>query len=138
MKRNNGFTLIELLIVIAIVGILAGAMVPIFRVTQLTAQKAKVTAELDVIKTAAIMFHQDVGVWPVAGTQGTDFTVGIAPSGANWRGPYIDAWRADPWGTSYSVYTSGLQLWVESWGEVDRVNGGTDDIGMLITPSTAF
>ena len=133
--QRKGFTLIELLIVIAIVAVLAGAMVPMFRTTRYTAQEAKVNSELDSIKTAAIMYHQDTGQWPPIGSTGIDLA-DMTSTTANWAGPYIDAWRIDPWGISYQIYDNGRQRMIESW-MTDTADGGTGtgtDLGILMTP----
>jgi len=146
--KNKGFTLIELLIVIAIVAILAGAMVPMFRVNQLTAQQAKAGADMDSIKTACMMYNQDTGVWPVAGTiDDTDDRGLVKDDGvANWAGPYMDEARMDPWGTAaspkwYTLVDTGvapnIQLTLWTYGD-DGAPGGPDpadaDISLIITP----
>ena len=157
--KNRGFTLIELLIVIAIVAILAGALVPMFRVNQLTAQQAKCRADIDSIKTAAIMYHQDTGTWPPSAAapgdnSGDDFVTDAAPVTPNWLGPYLDEWRYTPWGdvTTPKYYrlidglgapTSPNSLHVCSYGDndvVDAVPPGNadDDICLIITPDSTI
>ena len=144
--KNRGFTLIELLIVIAIVAILAGAMVPMFRVNQLTAQQARAAADMDSIKTAAMMYNQDTSLWPVAGTISPADDRGLVndPPVGNWAGPYMDEARMDPWGTTvtplwYTIVDTGavndeeVTLW--TYGDDGAVGGtGADaDIYLLIT-----
>ena len=139
--RNKGFTLIELLIVIAIVAILAGAMVPMFRVNQLNAQQARVRADMDSIKTACMMYNQDTGQWPAAGDV-TDVGLVTTDGAGGWRGPYMDEARTTPWGDPYHLVDTGaapnirLTLW--SYGEGDAVGGAADtsfeDISLIITP----
>jgi general secretion pathway protein G len=143
MKRG-GFSLIELIIVIALIAILAGAMVPLFRTSRLEAQQAKVAAELDALKSAAMMFHNDTGAWPpgaaAPGRQdGSGFITNTNPATANWNGPYLDAWRADPWGNNYrliEVTAGGItNLSVVTYG-ADNAAGGAGanaDITLLIT-----
>ena len=152
---RKGFTLIELLIVIAIMAILAGAMLPMFRVNQLTAQQASVRADLDSIKTAAIMYHQDTGQWPPGAIApgditGADFVTDAAPVTPNWAGPYLDQWGNDPWGTTaaprpYRMINGGavpVTLSVASYGNNNAAGGvaGTadEDIILLITPNRAL
>ena len=135
--KNKGFTLIELLIVIAIIAVLAGATVPMFRVTKLQAQQARVSADLDTIKTASLMLHNDTGKWPATGVSTGADLVANTSAWPNWNGPYMDEWRNDPWGTAYNVYDSGIIRYVRSYGP-DLVVGGTDNIQLMITPNTAI
>lgn len=132
--RSKGFTLIELLIVIAIVAVLAGAMVPMFRTTRREAQEAKVHAELDAIKTAAIMYHHDLGKgnWPPVSTTGVDFITDSAPTSVDWNGPYLDAWRVDPWLVSYAIYNSG------GTARSVQSTGGGASITLIITPDVSM
>ena len=54
MKNNSGFSLVELIVVIAIMAILAGVAVPTYSKYIAKANDAKVMAELDAVKTAAL------------------------------------------------------------------------------------
>ena len=54
MKNNSGFSLVELIVVIAIMAILAGVAVPTYTKYIEKANDAKVMAELDAVKTAAL------------------------------------------------------------------------------------
>ena len=135
--RGGGFTLIELLIVIMILAVLAGAMIPVFRTTRLTAQQAKADADLDSIKTASIMYHFDTSQWPPIGNTGNGYITNGAAAD-NWNGPYLDEWKNDPWSMPYVIYNgTGVNRFIESWGQ-GKTDGGTDDRGLLMTANTGF
>jgi len=129
----------EMLIVIAIITILAGALVPMFSQTRLSAARAKATADLDTIKTAAVMFYNDTGSWPATGTAGNGL-INNTGAPAGWNGPYLeDTSLLDPWKTNnYEIYdgTSPTRR-IRSWGP-NKAQGGTpdDDITMLMTSNT--
>lgn len=104
-KAKKAFTLVELLVVIAIIAILAAIIAPnAFKAIE----KSKVaTAESDyrAIKTAALSYYSDMGVWPDKDVKGKDEeNLFIKGSGLepNWNGPYLEKWpNKNPWGGTY-------------------------------------
>jgi prepilin-type N-terminal cleavage/methylation domain-containing protein len=96
---KKSFTLIELIIVIAIIAILAGAMVPLFRNTQEDAKVAKILDLTDTLRDAVKRFYFDVRAYPIEygyaipGYEGATYHElatchsSLCPS---WKGPYIN------------------------------------------------
>ncbi len=62
--KQSGFTLIELLTVIAIIGILAGILIPTVGAVKTSANKAKTKAQLSQWTTAMGLFKQEYGYYP--------------------------------------------------------------------------
>ena len=72
-KRTHAFTLIELLMVVAIIGILAGILVPTVGAVRKQANVAASKAQLSNYVTAIQMFKGDYGYYPlVSGTGDSD------------------------------------------------------------------
>lgn len=99
IRRGRGFTLIEVLLVMAILGVIAGMVVPrlLGRQTHANADATRLTIKglEQAVKLYALDHH---GEFPTT-AQGIDALL-TAPSGAsvNWRGPYLDAPPKDAWG----------------------------------------
>ncbi|MCX7926675.1 MAG: prepilin-type N-terminal cleavage/methylation domain-containing protein, partial [Candidatus Omnitrophica bacterium] len=100
--KEVGFTLIELIVVIAIIAILAAVVAPnAFKAVE----KAKISGALsdfNSIKTAAMAFYSDIGVWPASCSTPTECAqVGFINQNASltgWDGPYLEKWpQASKW-----------------------------------------
>ncbi|HEY1528428.1 MAG TPA: type II secretion system protein [Candidatus Angelobacter sp.] len=65
-RRQSGFTLIELIIVCAMISILLGIMVPIYRIHVLHANEAVLKEDLYHMRTAIDQYTQDKGKAPQA------------------------------------------------------------------------
>lgn len=63
-KRQSGFTLIEVMVVIAIIGILAGAMFLTFSSVLKTSKKARATETVSNAMTALVNLYQKENRWP--------------------------------------------------------------------------
>lgn len=70
MKRhsNSGFTLIELLTVIAIIGILAGIIIPTVTAVKVSANKAKTKAQFSQWAVSMGLFKSEYGYYPAIAT----------------------------------------------------------------------
>jgi general secretion pathway protein G len=114
---SRAFTLVELLVVIGIIGVLSTLAMVAMGYARDAAKVAKAQHDIDVIVTALKQLENDSGQWPghqtvdQVTTSGTNeywdlnaAAVGIvATDGAypNWRGPYMQEVRRDPWGKDY-------------------------------------
>ncbi len=68
MTNKHGFTLIEVLVVAAIIGILAGILVPLIFDRVEEARIARAEADVKNIASAILLFHRDTGTWPYCRT----------------------------------------------------------------------
>lgn len=70
IKKNSAFTLIELLTVIAIIGILAGILIPTVGAVRDSANKARTKTQFSQWATALDLFKQEYGYYPAVATSG--------------------------------------------------------------------
>lgn len=141
--RQNGFSLMELILVIVIMGILAGAMVPMFTANRNDAIISKVNSDLDAIKAAAMMLHTDTGRWPTVANGATVLITNPndTVNYPNWAGPYLAEWKNDPYNPShpYAFNLQGTTLRIGSAGPSGASVGCTgDDICVIVTPNNTL
>lgn len=65
MKKHNAFTLIELLTVIAIIGILAGILIPTVGAVRDSANKSRTRAQFSQWAASLNLFKQEYGFYPL-------------------------------------------------------------------------
>lgn len=107
-RPSAAFTLVEILIVVVILGVLAAIVIPMFADASEDAQKVAFTTDVRIFTEAAILFHQEQGVYL------EDSASGQLPLGFD---PYIEEekWLAETplggvWDSEQSSFgiTSGL------------------------------
>jgi general secretion pathway protein G len=109
--KNRAFTLIELIVVIAIIAILAAIITPNAFMAIEKSKIARAAGDMKAIKTAAMGYNADTGLWPLLGISGdvrcsgrgflTDDD-GRGNRVAGWDGPYLEKWPNNPWGRNDS------------------------------------
>lgn len=128
LLRDAGFTLIELIVVVAIIGLLAGLVVPQFIKQEEKATAKAVKAQIELLGTALDTFRLDVGRYPT--TQEGLQALNQRPGGVDrWDGPYLKKEvPLDPWGKPYVYKSPGDHgpYDILSYG-ADGVPGGQDN-----------
>ena len=152
----GGFTLIELMVVIAVVGLLVGALIPVAGKLLGDAKKTKAQSDARAIVDAIAMYKQYYGAYPPGNQNNPNYNYGY--SGVGYGVEALNPWLVngspkflskaignDPWGTPYNyhiytlsnpyqdvvVFSSGPDKTNNSWDggvwNTGKFNG--DDIG---------
>ena len=145
---GEGITFVEILIVLAVIISLAGILAPFVADELDRATMREATAEVQSIADALKRFVADTGTFPtgelggavfrwlasdgtIPGIRGDDgepcdrldlYLVKGDRANGKWKGPYLPAIEADPWGRAYMVYVAAYPrddegVWVISAGE---------------------
>ena len=119
---SAGFTLIELIVVVAIIGLLAGLVLPQFIKQEEKATAKAVKAQIELLGTALDTFRLDVGRYPT--TQEGLQALNQRPGGVDrWDGPYLKKeLPSDPWGKPYIYKSPG------DHGPYDIISYGADGV----------
>ena len=128
-RRPTGFTLIELLLVLIILAILAGVVVKNFSGFSQHAKESAAKPDIPTYKSAVANFEIDNSRFPTT-EEGLNALVVKPADCDNWKRPYVETVKKDPWGHDY-IYrqpgTDGKEFDLLSGGPDGR-EGGNDDI----------
>jgi general secretion pathway protein G len=70
-RKRWAFTLVEILIVLLLIGILAGALMLVSFSVTAKAEATRIVEDMRAMKSAAMLYYADFGLWPVWMKSGT-------------------------------------------------------------------
>ncbi len=131
MNRKNGFTLFELLTVIAIIGVLAGLLLPALGKARERAKIAKCVTTIASLQTALSMYSVDYGVYPPSTSNENDQHNGNSANdsvfvpGANRPNNLVNALTTSTMGGPYMEFKgkdldetdSNRPVLLDPWGQ---------------------
>jgi len=113
-KPSRGYTLLELFVVIAVIGILFAAAIPLYERYREKARGVLAYRDLTEIRHGIELLANDTEKWPgphdvgkIADEEVWDLNAAnaglVATNGGfpNWDGPYMQSVPKDPWGSDY-------------------------------------
>jgi len=135
-NKSSGFTLIEIMIVIAIIGMLAGLVIPNLFSKQDEAAKIAAKQDIATISTALQTYRLDNSNYPTTeqGLQALLTKPTTAPIPRQWQDKgYLNKMPKDPWGRPYQYLSPGLhsEFDVFTFGKDNEAGGEgvNSDIG---------
>ena len=134
-KQNAAFTLTELLVVVIILGVLAATIIPQFMGTKQEAKVSAAKANVAQLETAIERFYIHMDRYPTT-EEGLQVLLD-PPQGdeKNWKGPYINILRQDPWGNPFQYRAPGthgrarFDVWSRGADNADGGDGEGADLG---------
>lgn len=125
MNKQSGFTLIEIMVVVVILGVLGALIVPNVITAPDEARVEAAKADIGSIGSALDMYRLHNSIYPST-EQGLE-ALAEEPSGfpepRNWKGPYLQKVKPDPWGEPYYYFSEDRDFEIYSYG-ADRKEGG--------------
>ena len=133
--RSAAFTLIEITVVVIILAVLAVSIIPQFMGLTTDAKISTAKSHVAELEAALERLYVNMDRYPTA-DEGLKLLV-EAPSGdaKNWRGPYVQQLRNDPWGNPYQYkrpgvhHPNGYDLWSRGSDGADGGEGTAADLG---------
>jgi len=117
MSNKSGFTLIELILVVVILGILAGAVVPVFQGRSEQARVGRAKTDIATYGTQVDLYALDHN----------DKYPGNLAELVSAKKKYVQQVVKDPWGNDYVYKNSGASYEISSAGP-DGAPGNADDV----------
>lgn len=142
LRRTRGFTLIELMIVVAIMGILAAAAIPMFHRFQLRAKTSEAKVNLGAIRTAEMAAVSEFGLFIAASTSPANYggTSSITFTDTGPPGANFSTLGFQPEGEvyfNYSVSITDAAFTAEASADIDGNNTAQVWGYLLLDPSGA-
>lgn len=124
-----GFTLIEIMVVVIIIAALAGMIVPRLWGVADEAKRGIAKGDIAVLSTALRTFRFHCDRFPTT-EEGMDSLLVAPPSLPNWKGPYIEQKRLDPWKRPYQYRSPGThnQAGFDIWSQGPDPQKQEDDV----------